>query len=61
MNMNAGLGPPYGVEGGIGRWAPNITAVVRAKAGEPLTYSVVEDGNPEGSKYDLFITVERLE
>ena len=45
-----------------GPYTPNNTAVIRVKAGTSVTYSVVADpsGNPSGSTYDLFITVEQL-
>jgi hypothetical protein len=48
--------------GGYSYAAPNTTTVVQAKAGVPVTYSVVADanGSPTGSTYELFITVEQL-
>jgi hypothetical protein len=42
------------------RWAQQ-TWVVRANAGTPLSYSMVDVGGATGSKYDLFLTVEQLE
>jgi hypothetical protein len=48
--------------GTYGVFSPNTTTVVQVKAGVPVTYSVVADpsGNPAGSTYELFITVEQL-
>lgn len=37
------------------------TLTVRDNAGNPLTYLVFSTGNPQGSTYELFFTVERLE
>jgi hypothetical protein len=42
------------------RWAQQ-TWVVRANAGTPLSYSMVDDGGATGSTYDLFLTVEQLD
>ncbi len=53
----------YGVGiGSYGPFSPNTTSIVQVKAGVPVTYSVVPDanGNPAGSTYELFITVEQL-
>jgi hypothetical protein len=51
-----------GGTGNQGSFVPNTTTVVQVKAGVPVTYSVVADanGNPTGSTYELFITVEQL-
>jgi hypothetical protein len=51
-----------GAMGNQGSFVPNTTTVVQVKAGVPVTYSVVADsnGNPTGSTYELYITVEQL-
>lgn len=51
-----------GTTGLQGHFPPNTITVVQVKAGVPVTYSVVADanGNPTGSTYELFITVEQL-
>lgn len=40
--------------------SPN-TLTVRSNANNPLTYSVKSEDNAQGSVYELFFTVERLE
>jgi hypothetical protein len=55
----------YGQGFGSGYYnPPNTTAVVQAKAGAAITYSVVADpnsgGSPTGSTFELFISVEQL-
>jgi hypothetical protein len=38
------------------------TFVMRAVAGQPITYAVTEgNGNPGGTTFDLFVTVEQLQ
>jgi hypothetical protein len=32
-----------------------------AKAGQPITYSVTQSGDPDGTSYSLYYTLERLE
>jgi hypothetical protein len=34
---------------------------VQAKAGTPITYSVIQGGSPDNSTYSLYYTLERLE
>jgi hypothetical protein len=43
------------------RWGHQGAWVVRANAGTPLSYSMVDVGGATGSTYDLFLTVEQLE
>jgi hypothetical protein len=35
--------------------------VFEAKAGQPITYSVTAQGDPDGTAYSLYFTLERLE
>jgi hypothetical protein len=36
-------------------------AVFEAKAGQPITYSVTNYGEPDGTSYSLYYTLERME
>jgi hypothetical protein len=38
-----------------------VTVVIEAKAGTPVTYSVIQAGLPDSSAYSLYYTLERLE
>ncbi|HWY20989.1 MAG TPA: hypothetical protein VNX26_07190 [Candidatus Acidoferrum sp.] len=51
--------PPnaYGFDG----IPPGSTSIIEAKAGQPITYSVVLSAGTSGGTYSLFMVVERLE
>jgi hypothetical protein len=40
---------------------PGTTSVIEAKAGQPITYSVVLSAGTSGGTYSLYMVVERLE
>jgi hypothetical protein len=46
---------------GVGNVPGGTVQVFEAKAGQPITYSVTEYGEPDGTAYSLYYTLERLE
>jgi hypothetical protein len=46
---------------GQGIFMGGTTTIIEDEAGQPISYSVTQDGGPDNSAYSLYYTLERLE